>query len=266
MKSINTMGSQAMQDKLWGQRPKDWADIQEQTGQAGYDFVLSTLSLSAVTRLLDVGCGTGCFCKLASDKEANITGLDATAVFIDEAKKRLPAANFVVGEMEELPFDDKSFDVVCGFNSFQYAANIKSALLEAKRVLADDGKLVTMIWGNKEECEVAAYLKAAGCLLPPPPPRAPGPFALSENGLLEMLLEEIGFSKINTFDVPSVWDYPDTATALKGLMSAGPVARAIENSGSEKVYETISNAIQPYIKANGHVVYKNKYLIAISVK
>ena len=260
------MGSQAIQGKLWGQRPQDWADIQEQTGQAGYDFVLRALSLSAATKLLDIGCGTGYFCKLASDEEAIVTGLDATAEFIEEAKKRLPVANFVFGEMEELPFDDESFDVVCGFNSFQYAANTKNALVEAKRVLAEDGKLVTMIWGKKEECEAATYLKAVGSLLPPPPPGAPGPFALTENGLLEKVLKEVGFGKINTFDVPSVWDYPDADTALKGLMSAGPVARAIENSGFERVYETISDAIQPYIQPNGHVVYNNKFRIVIAEK
>jgi ubiquinone/menaquinone biosynthesis C-methylase UbiE len=258
------MGSQAIQGKLWGQRPKDWADIQEQTGKAGYDFVLSTLSISAATKLLDIGCGTGYFCKLASDEGATVTGLDATAEFIEEAKKRLPAAQFVVGEMEELPFEDKSFDMVCGFNSFQYAANTKNALIEAKRVLADDGILIAMIWGNKEECQAATYLKAVGSLLPPPPPGAPGPFALTENGLLEKVLEEVGFSKTKTFDVPSVWDYPDTDTALKGLMSAGPVARAIENSGFEKVYETISNAIQPYIQPHGHVVYHNKFRIVVA--
>ena len=260
------MGSQAIQNKLWGQRPKDWANIQEQTGQAGYDFVMNTLSLSPATKLLDVGCGTGYFCKLASNKTDSITGLDATTEFIEEAKKRLPTAEFVVGEMEELPFKDQSFDVVCGFNSFQYAADTKNALMEAKRVLIDGGNLVAMIWGNKEDCEAATYLKAVGSLLAPPPITAPGPFTLSENGLLERILEEIKFNDINTFDVPGIWDYPDTDTALKGLLSAGPVARAIENIGFEKVYETISQAIQPYTKANGHVVYKNKYRIVIAEK
>ncbi|MDB5275451.1 MAG: hypothetical protein JWR61_406 [Ferruginibacter sp.] len=260
------MGSQAIQGKLWGRRPKDWGHIQEQTGQAGYDFVLRALSLSAGTRLLDIGCGTGYFCKLASDKEATVTGLDATAEFIEEAKKRVPAAQFAIGEMEELSYEDKTFDVVCGFNSFQYAANTKNALIEAKRVLTDDGKLAAMIWGNKEECEAATYLRAVGSLLPPPPPGAPGPFALTENGLLEKILEEVGFGKIATFDVPSVWEYPDTDIALKGLMSAGPVARAIENSGFEKVYETISKAIHPYIQPNGHVVYNNKFRIVMAEK
>lgn len=260
------MGSQAIQGKLWGQRPKDWANIQEHTGKAGYDFVLSALSFSSATKLLDVGCGTGYFCKLASDQGANVIGLDATAEFVAEARKRVPHSTFLVGEMEELPFEENSFNVVCGFNSFQYAANTKNALLEAKRVLAREGKLVTMIWGDKEECEAATYLKAVGSLLPAPPPGAPGPFALSENGLLESILAEIGFNQISTYDLPSVWDYPDVPTAMKGLISAGPVARAIENSGYEKVYESIFNVIQPYVKANGHVVYKNHYRVTISEK
>ena len=258
------MGSQTIQGKLWGQRPKDWSEIQEQTGKAGYDFVLNFLSVTQATKLLDVGCGSGYFCKLAVDKKIDVTGLDATTELVDEAKKRVPAANFHIGEMEELPFEEKSFDVVCGFNSFQYAADIKNALLEAKRVLKDGGKIAAMIWGNKEDCEAATYLKAVGSLLPPPQPGAGGPFALSENQLLEKILEEIGFKIISNTDISSIWDYADTGIALKGLLSAGPAAKAIENSGFEKVYETILKSVEPYIKSDGHVVYSNKFRVVIA--
>ena len=258
------MGSQIIQGKLWGQRPKDWSEIQEQTGKAGYDFVLNFLSVTQATKLLDVGCGSGYFCKLAVDKKIDVTGLDATTELVDEAKKRVPTANFHVGEMEELPFEEKSFDVVCGFNSFQYAADIKNALLEAKRVLKDGGTIAVMIWGNKEDCEAATYLKAVGSLLPPPPPGAGGPFALSENQLLEKILEEIDFKIISNTDISSIWDYPDTDTALKGLLSAGPAAKAIENSGFEKVYETILKSVEPYIQSDGQVVYSNKFRVVIA--
>jgi ubiquinone/menaquinone biosynthesis C-methylase UbiE len=260
------MGSQLIQGKLWGQQPKNWADIQEGTGKAGYDFFLHTISNALDLKLLDVGCGTGYFCKLANDKGFDVTGLDATPEFIDEAKKRVPNGKFMIGEMEELPFTDNLFDIVCGFNSFQYAANTNIAFEEAKRVLAVNGKLVVMIWGNKEDCEASSYLKVVGSLLPPPLPGAAGPFALSENGLLENMIEKTGFSEIKSSDIESVWDYADTATAMKGLMSAGPVARAIENNTFEKVYDEVAKAIQPYIQSNGHVVYKNKYRMVIAKK
>jgi hypothetical protein len=40
-------------------------------------------------------------------------------------------------------------------------------------------------WGRPEQCEAAAFVKAVGSLLPPPPAGALGPFALSESGALE---------------------------------------------------------------------------------
>lgn len=258
------MGSKAIQEQLWGKRPKDWATIQEQTANAGYHYVLDYLNLGTTDVLLDIGCGSGMFSDLAYQTGAQVTGIDATEPLIALAKERNSAINFLTGEMEELPFANESFNIVCGFNSFQYAANVKNALTEAKRVLKPGGKLVVMIWGNKEDCEAASYLKAVGSLLPPPPPGAPGPFALSENQLLENILQEVGFTILNNTDIDSVWDYASIDTALKGLIAAGPVAKAIDNSGFDKVYETVSAAVQPYAKANGHVVYNNKFRIVIA--
>lgn len=258
------MGSQAVQSHLWGRGVRDWADIQEKTGQPGYDFALSKLNPLTSPKLLDVGCGTGLFSRLASAKGFNVTGVDATAPFIEEAKKRAPSVSFSLSEMEELPFADKSFDVVCGFNSFQYAASTENALIEAKRVLAGNGKLVVMIWGNKSECEAAAYLKAVGGLLPPPPPGAGGPFALSENQALEKIIEKIGFNISINHDVASIWEYPDTETALRGLMSAGPVTKALEIAGFEKVKEVTLEAISPFVEPDGQVVLRNTFRVVIA--
>ena len=260
------MGSQAIQGKLWGKNPGDWAKIQEPTGMAGYTYVLGFLKNVNRLRLLDVGCGSGIFSDMANGKGAEVTGIDASDKLIEEAKLRNPNIPFLTGEMEELPFEDELFDIVCGFNSFQYAANTKNALTEAKRVLKTGGKLVAMIWGNKEDCEAATYLRAVGSLLPPPPPGAPGPFALTENRLLESILEDIGFKIINDDDVPSIWNYPDIETALKGLLAVGPAAKAIENRGFDEVYDTVSKAVQPYVQTDKHVIYKNKFRIVIAEK
>lgn len=255
------MGSQAKQADLWGKRPDDWSAIQEQTGSAGYDYALQLLNISGDEKLLDVGCGTGVFCELADGAGAHVTGIDATEAFIERAEHRLPGPDFIVGEMEELPFEDESFDIVTGFNSFQYAENPANALKEALRVLKPGGTLVAMIWGEREDCEAASFLKAAGSLMPPLPPGAPGPFAMTENHLLESVLKEAGFDAVETSDIPSIWHYPDEETALKGLISAGPISNAIAHSGLEKVTEMIRVSMQPYAQPDGSVTYHNKFRI-----
>ena len=260
------MGSGFIQGPLWGNQPKNWATIQEQTGNAGYAYALNLLNLNPADKLLDVGCGSGLFSSIASATGAYVTGIDASEALIEFARQRNTTANFTTGEMEELPFDELTFDVVCGFNSFQYAASTGNAFAEARRVLKPGGKLVAMIWGNKEDCEAAGNLAAIGSLLPPPAPGAPGPFALTENQLLEKILEETGFKIISRKDVDTYLDYPDTDTALKGLCSSGPAARAIANSGLQKVQDAVLQSMQPYIKDNGHVVYKNKFRVVIAEK
>ena len=260
------MGSNKIQGELWGKNPEDWALIQESTGKAGYKYVLDFLKFKSTDKLLDVGCGSGFFSNLAHIKGVNVVGIDASTPLIEQAKKRNSSIKFLKGEMEELPFKDNTFDIVCAFNSIQYAESVKNAILECKRTLKKTGKLVIMIWGNKEDCEAGSFLKVVGSLLPPPPAGAGGPFALSENELLENIIEECGLKIIDNSDVDSIWDYPDAETALKGMLSAGPTAKAINNSGYEKVYEETAKAIKPFTRENGSVIYKNKFRVVISEK
>jgi SAM-dependent methyltransferase len=269
------MGSQAIQAALWGRNPGHWASIQEATSARCYEYALDHLRLKPTDTLLDIGCGSGFFCSLAAarmtqngpvTKAPAVTGFDATAPLLEEARRRAPHLTFINGDMESLPFDDEKFDVVTGFNSFQYAASVPNALKEAHRVLRSGGRFVTMIWGNKEDCEAASYLAAIGRLLPSPLPGAPGPFALSEGKRLEELLTAAGFHVTNSIDQPTTWDYPEFGIAMKGLLSAGPATRAIDHSGYEKVYATITEAVQPYLRPDGHVIYQNKFRIVMATR
>ncbi len=258
------MGSQAVQAQLWGRHPKDWSAIQEPTGKAGYDYALTSLNLTGNETLLDIGCGTGIFLSLAAPKVRWIVGFDATVELAEEARRRLPAYPILVGDMEDLPLPDEAYDIVTGFNSFQYAATISNALAEARRVLKPGGRLVAMIWGNKEDCQAAISLGAIGSLLPPPPPGTPGPFALSEQHLLERTLEKSGFTVLQSTDIDTVWDYPDVATLLRGFLSTGPAAKAVASVGHDKVAEAVKASLPPFTRPDGHIVYNNKFRIVIA--
>ncbi len=255
-----------MQKTVWGNRHQDWTNIQEATSKSVFNFVLDFLQINSSTTLLDIGCATGYFAKLANDRGATVKGLDATEIFIDEAIHRVPTASFSIGDMEVLPFKDNSFNVVCGFNSFQYAKNIENALLEARRVMTPKGKLVAMIWGDKEDCEIVTFLKAIENILPSNSTNVFYPFSLSENSLLEKALLNVGFEKMTTSNIISTWDYPTEAIAVRGLLSLGVVSKAIDENGIDKVRQVILKAIQPFVQSNGHIVYRNKYQIIISEK
>jgi ubiquinone/menaquinone biosynthesis C-methylase UbiE len=130
------VGNAAQQSALWGPGASDWAEVMEGPKGWGipvYRRILELVPVGEGTRVLDVGCGAGRFCRIARDRGARVAGLDATKEFIDIARERTPDSEFEVGEMEDLPWRDDTFDVVTGFNSFFLAGDMVAALREARR-------------------------------------------------------------------------------------------------------------------------------------
>jgi SAM-dependent methyltransferase len=257
-------GTAAAQGELWGTRTRDWAELQEPAHGELYGPVLDAAGVGEGTRLLDVGCGTGVAAHIAGERGAHVTGIDAAPLAIEFARERVPDGDFTVGEIEALPYDDSSFDVVTGFNSFQYAADPVHALQEAKRVARDGGTIAIVTWGLPEQCEAAPYVKILGSFLPPPPPGAPGPFALSTPGALEELAGRAGLESVSADDVLTTWRYPDRDTAVRALLSAGPAVRAIDAAGEAEVADAVVEWLGSFRTADGGYAIENtwRYLIA----
>jgi SAM-dependent methyltransferase len=259
-------GSATMQGDLWSPRASDYAQLQEGHFRPLYEIVLERPEVAGAEASLDIGCGPGLAAQVFAQKIANVSGIDASAAFIAIARQRLPGRDFRVGEMEALPHADASFDVVTGFNAFQYAASPRNPLVEARRVLRPKGTIVIATWGLAQDCEAAGHLKALGALMPPPPPGAPGPFALSDEANLKALANEADFTPIAVVDVACPWTYPDLETALRGMLSAGPAERAIRNSSMERAREAVTASIAAYAMPSGGYRLNNKFRYLIACK
>jgi ubiquinone/menaquinone biosynthesis C-methylase UbiE len=159
--------------RLWGVRANDWADIQERTVRPVYEAAQERTRVTPSTRYLDVACGAGIAAQIAAARGAQVSGLDAAEALLEIAR-RGPQRDFRQGDLEELPFDDDSFDVVTGFNAFQYAGNPAVALAEARRVHRPSGTIVIITWDNPDGMEAALLVAAIHSLMPPPPPGAAG--------------------------------------------------------------------------------------------
>lgn len=188
---------------------------------------------------------------MAAEMGATVSGFDAAEPLLAIARTRTPGGDFRLADLEDVPFAEGAFDVVTGFNAFQFAADPVRALSEARRVARPGGVVVVMTWGDPEGMEAAAIVGALRPLLPPPPPGAPGPFALSDVNRLNAFAEAAGLTAERVVDVDSPWHYPDEATALRGLGSSGVAARAAGLAGAAAVDAAHRAALASFRQPDG---------------
>ena len=127
-----------------------WADRYERDRRSRFNLApqreaLERLSLSRDDRFLDVGCGTGAAVPLAAATVERAVGLDLSEQMVARAKELavgIPAAEFVPGDSEQLPFADSEFNAILCTASFHHYPDPIRALSEMARVLKSDGRLV----------------------------------------------------------------------------------------------------------------------------
>jgi len=95
--------------------------------QSCINRILSSIDKSA-HNLLDVGCGKGYFLESAKHLDIELVGCD----IVD--KLEYSDAKLVKGYIENLPFEDDSFDVVTCFHTLEHIINEKQAVKELLRV------------------------------------------------------------------------------------------------------------------------------------
>lgn len=130
--------------KFWENRDTgDW--IEKHWGTFGHPHrqVLSRLigAFEPFESVLEVGCSVGTNLAVLRSvwpelKDLNLAGIDVNEGVIATAKEHLPAVEYKVGSVLDIPFDDNSFDVVLSDAMLMYVdqKDIKKAMKEMDRV------------------------------------------------------------------------------------------------------------------------------------
>jgi 2-polyprenyl-3-methyl-5-hydroxy-6-metoxy-1,4-benzoquinol methylase len=92
-------------------------------------------------RLLDAGCGTGLFSRVAVERGAAVTSLDVGHRLLEQVARKTQSER-VVGDVAALPFDDGTFDYVICTEVIEHTLEPERAVTELVRVLRPGGTLV----------------------------------------------------------------------------------------------------------------------------
>jgi SAM-dependent methyltransferase len=218
-------------DEGWGRRAVEFATLTEPANCREYTAVHHRLGVSERDRLLDVACGSGLAIELANIRGATCAGIDASHRLVKVAQDRSPASDIRVGDMEELPWDADSFDVVTSFRGIW--GTTPAAVDEAHRVLAPGGRLAITVWGNVGKSPGAWTMLPFRWAADVKVAHQADMVALGRPGAGEQFLDERGFDVAERFEVPFVFEFPDAETYARGIAATGPAYEAVQSIGDE---------------------------------
>lgn len=98
---------------------------------------------SSAGTILDLGCGTGDSLKgfLAAKKWERAVGLDFSEAMLSRARQKIPEAEFIHGDLHELPFPDKNFDIIFSAFTLRSVQDMPRFLQGVFRVLKPGGRV-----------------------------------------------------------------------------------------------------------------------------
>ncbi len=140
--------------------------------------------------LLDVGSGMGVVAITAAHAGAKVSAIDLTPELVEHATLNAQIArqqvDWHVGDAEQLPWPDASFDVVLSQFGHMFAPRPEVAMAEMRRVLKPGGRVAFATW--PPEHFVGRVFVFVGRNSPPPPDgAAPPPLWGAVPGITERL-------------------------------------------------------------------------------
>jgi demethylmenaquinone methyltransferase / 2-methoxy-6-polyprenyl-1,4-benzoquinol methylase len=186
-------------------------DVMNRVMTAGLDLRWRRIAADAVVRpgdrVLDACCGTGDLAVADSRAGGVVTGLDFAPRMLERARRKLPSATWVEGDMLALPFEAGSFEAATVGFGVRNVADLELGLGELRRVFVPGGRVAVLeitqprgvlapfyrLWFDRIVPLLGKLLKggAAYSYLPASVRRFPGPDQLAD------LMGTAGFADVS---------------------------------------------------------------------
>ncbi|MBV1851589.1 class I SAM-dependent methyltransferase [Catellatospora tritici] len=225
--------------------------------------------MTAATRLLDVGTGTGTVAALAIGRGATVTAVDAEPSMVAAARDNIPAAEVVHGVLPRLPFGDGAFDAVVANFVVNHVGDPAAAVAELRRLVRFGGRVAVTVWPHPQPplqrlwADIAA---ATGLARPASAPtvaadrnfeRTPAGLAglLADSGLTRVECRRVEW--IHRADPEDWWAGP-----AAGLGSLGAMLTVLSPAELGEVRAAYDRLTAPHLDAAGRLALPTSALLA----
>lgn len=149
VKILNSEAGYNLLANYYSQREKYWDSFEK-------GRVLSLLGNVKNKKILDVGAGTGRLAIRLAKLGAEVTALDISEIMLNNLKLKIKnfKLNIAIGDAENLPFDDESFDIVIATFLIVHLKDTKRFFEETHRVLKPGGLFLLTNINQKNPPEI----------------------------------------------------------------------------------------------------------------
>jgi SAM-dependent methyltransferase len=250
----------ARQSVVWGSAP--WERVAETLAPL-HDHLVEELSPGPGQRWLDVATGTGAVAIRAARASADVTALDLAPRLIETARRVAAdeghAIRFDVGDCEDLPYEDATFDVVSSAVGVIFSPDHHAVARELARVCRMGGRLGLVTWRPNPEYEAVT----SPFREPPEPAAGDSDNWGREEYVREMLAADFELQFVEG-DCPLMGESAEAVWELWST-SAGPLKALVESlepGRREELHLAYVGYLERY-RANGGVSAPAKYLLVL---
>lgn len=207
----------------------DYGFIARGLHQSALEF-LARLNIEQGERMLDVACGTGQLCIPAAKAGAEVCGIDIAENWIAQARRNATVADvevrFDVGDAEDMPYAEASFDLVTSMIGVMFAPRPERATTEMLRVCRPGGRIALANW--TAEGMVGEFFGIVARYAPPPD--MPSPLLWGdEETVTQRFGNNVSDLKLTRRKLHFDYEMPPDTLADHYLEHFGPTKKAAES-------------------------------------
>lgn len=235
------------------------------------ELLCEAVDVHAGDKVLDVATGSGNTAISAARRFCDTTGIDYVPELIEDARKRAEVEGmeitFDVGDAEDLPYPDASFDVVLSTLGVMFAPNQEKVAEELLRICRPGGKIGLANW--TPEGFIGHMFRTLGKHVPPPPGIKPPPLWGTEERLQELLGE--GVASLEVTQRSYKFRYPSAGHLIEYFRSYyGPTLKAFESldpAGQEALAEDLKQLLEHWnTSGDATLIVPSDYLEVVAVR